>query len=452
MRVRGLLLAFVALAALGGGIWWSEKTKKADEAKGPADASPKLITVPEDQFQQVEIRKKDGASTVVKRADGGKWQLTAPKPLAADQEAVNSMVSTLSSLGSDKLIEDKATDWAQYGLATPSMEVILTKKDGKAQKLLVGDETPTGGGFFVRLDADPRVFTMASYSKTSIDKTWTDLRDKRLLTFEADKLVRVELSAKKQNLEFAKNNQNEWQILKPRPLRADSFQVEEIVRKIKDAKMDTSVSEEDAKKAATTFAGATVVAVAKATDAAGTQQLEVRKTKDNDYYAKSSAVEGVHKVAKDLGDGLDKGLEDVRNKKLFDFGFSDPGKIEVRDGAKSATYQKSADKWMSASKQMDSASVQSLVDKLRELASIKFVDAGFTTAIFEASVSSNDGKRNEKVLISKSGNSYFAKRENEPSIYELDGKAVEELQKIASEIKEFQPPKDDKKKAETKKK
>jgi hypothetical protein len=86
------------------------------------------------------------------------------------------------------------------------------------------------------------------------------------------------------------------------------------------------------------------------------------------------------------------------------------------------------------------------VDKLRELASIKFVDAGFTTAVIEASVTSKDGKLVEKVLVSKVGNSYFARRENEPAIYELDGKAVEELQKAAGEVKPYEPPKDQKKK------
>ena len=50
-------------------------------------------------------------------------------------------------------------------------------------------------------------------------------------------------------IEFGKNNQNEWQILKPKPLRADGLQVDELVRKLKVAKMDTSVSDEDAKKA-----------------------------------------------------------------------------------------------------------------------------------------------------------------------------------------------------------
>jgi hypothetical protein len=446
MRIRGLLIAAAALALLGGLLWWSNRAEKAKEGQPAKDAPPKIVQIPEDQIRRIEIARKDGEATVIRKNDSNKWEMTAPQPLNVDQEAASSVASALASLSSDRLIEEKAADLAQYGLGAPALAVTVTKKDGKTEKLLLGDDTPTGGSVFAKLAGDARVFTVATYNKSSLDKTGKDLRDKRLLTFDSDKLARVELSAKTPGLEFGKNNQNEWQIVKPRPLRADSFQIEEVIRKLKDAKMDTSITAEDAKKAVAAFGGAKLVATAKTTDAGGTQQLEVRKATDNKYYARSGVVEGTHTVGADLGDALDKGLDDFRNKKLFDFGFSDPTKVEVNRGGKLAAYQKSGEKWMAGQKQMDSASIQALIDKLRDLASIKFLDQGFTTPVFEATVTSNDGKRAEKASISKSGNSYFARRENEPAVYELDGKIVEELEKAANEVKEFQQPKDDKKK------
>jgi hypothetical protein len=286
---------------------------------------------------------------------------------------------------------------------------------------------------------------IASYVKTSLDKTSKDLRDKRLLTFNSDKLTRVDLTAKGSGVEFGKNNQNEWQILKPKPLRADGLQVDELVRKLKDAKMDASSSDEDAKKAVAGFSTGARVAVAVVIDAGGTQQIEVRKDKDKNYYARSSVVEGIYKVTSDLGDGLDKGLDDFRNKKLLDFGWNDPNKLEIRNGTTQATYQKSGDKWMSGAKQMDAPSIQALVDKLRDLTSTKFLDAGNGAAIFEATVTSNDGKRVEKVAIWKQGDKYDARREGEPSIYELDAKAVDDLLKAAGGVKEYQAPKGGKK-------
>src|SRR5262249_26083372 len=155
---------------------------------------------------------------------------------------------------------------------------------------------------------------------------------------------------------------------------------------------------EDAKKAVGGFASGKRIAVASVIDSSGNQQVEVRQAgtdKDKTYYAKSSVVEGVYKVPNDLGEGLDKGIDDFRNKKVFDFGWSDPTKIQVG----SATYQKSGDKWTSGSKTMDSTSVQGLIDKLRDLGATKFQDAGAGSQVFEATVTSNDGKRVEKVTI-----------------------------------------------------
>jgi len=217
------------------------------------------------------------------------------------------------------------------------------------------------------------------------------------------------------------------------------------VRKLKDAKMDVSVTDEDAKKAVAGFSTGTRVAVASVTDSNGTQEIEVRKDKDKNYYAKSSAVEGIYKVISDFGEGLDKSLDDFRNKKLFDFGWNDPTKLEIHNGTAQATYQKSGEKWISGTKPMDSPSIQALVDKLRDLTSTKFLDAGSGASIFEATVTSNDGKRVEKVSIWKQGDKYYAKREGEPTIYELDTKAVDDLQKAAGDVKESQPQKSGKK-------
>ena len=50
------------------------------------------------------------------------------------------------------------------------LEVVVTKKDGKTEDLLVGDDTPTGGGTFVKLKNDPRVFSVSSGVKSSLDK------------------------------------------------------------------------------------------------------------------------------------------------------------------------------------------------------------------------------------------------------------------------------------------
>jgi hypothetical protein len=435
MKFRGLLIAVAALAVLGGLAYWSEKRQAADAGKPSPDESPKVMTLPEDQFKEVRIEKDGAPPTVLAKDDAGNWRITQPQTLPADQDSVKSLVNTLSSVSSDRLIEEKAASLVEFGLDNPPLEAVVTLKDGKTRKLLLGGETPTGSGVFAKTESDPRIFTVASWVKSSIDKGASDLRDKRLMTFDSDKLTRVELNAKGQAVEFGKNAANEWQIVKPRPLRADNSQVEELVRQLKDARMELG-SGDDAKKAAAAFASGTRVGVAQATDASGTQTIEIRRDREKNYYARSSVVDGVYKVTSTFGEALDKGLEDFRNKKLFDFGWSDPGKVEIKRDGQTVAYQKTGEKWTSGSKEMDSSTVQTLIDKLRDLSASRFVESAGGAPVMEVTVTSNDGKRVETVTIAKQGNSHYARRANEPSVYELDAQTVEGLQTAAAGVKE----------------
>ena len=444
MKFARLLIAAVVLAGLGGLVYWSNRSEEAKAGKPDPKAAPKILELKEADIKQIEIRHQDGETTVVKRDDAGKWSITAPQPLAADQTAVGAITSSVVSLSSDRLVDENPSNLSSYGLDPPRIAVTFTTADGKIHTLRIGENTPTEGNTYAMLDGDKRLFTIASAGKSALDKQSKDLREKHLLVFDQDKLSRVELEASgKTPLEFGRAG-SDWQILKPKPTRADGFQVDELVRKLKDAAMDT---ETDLKTAASAFAGGQKIAIAKVTRAEGTLTLEVRKAKD-DYYAKSSALEGAYKVAKDVGDGLNKSLEDFRNKKVFDFGFNDPTRIEVKDGGQSRVFEKSGENWTSGGKTMDSISVQNLIDKLRDLAATKFVDSGFTTPALELTVVSNDGKRTEKVQIAAAGANFVARRENDSSLYQLDAKAVDDLREAAAGVQEPPPPptKDGKKK------
>ena len=150
-------------------------------------------------------------------------------------------------------------------------------------------------------------------------------------------------------------------------------------------------------------------------------------------------MSGVFKIASDTGEGLNKSLDDFRNKKLFDFDFSDPTKLNIKNGAAAVTYSKSGEKWTAGARNLDNASVQSLIDKLRDLTASTFVEQGGGQAVFEASVESKGSAKVEHVIVNKQGDKYFAQREGEPSIYELDAKAVEDLEKAATDVKEAAP-------------
>lgn len=432
MRPKALLIATTLLAILGGLVWWSNRNKKDDATPEGAPAQTKLLALTEADITKVEIRHREAETTRIER-DGANWKITSPALLPSDKDAIQSLLSAVATVNADKVVEEKPADLAVFGLKDPNSVLTITLKDGKTRRLSLGDDAPVGGGTYVSVDGDARVFTLASFSKSNIDKLAVDLRDKRILTFENDKLTRIELAAKGPALEFSRNAQNEWALIRPAPGRADNWQVEELLRKMHDLKLDPLLTSDQKADLVKQFNSAAPLAAITVTGSNGAQKLEVRKTKDDKYYARSSAVEGCHLLTADDGKAFDKAEADFRNKKLFDFGFNDPSKVEYKDSARQLALSKSGEKWMANLKAMDAIGVQSLIDRLRELSATAFPATGFTTPVVELAVTA---KTTERIAISKAGDKYIARREGEPALYQLDAKAVEDLQKAASDLKE----------------
>jgi hypothetical protein len=440
MNLRKLLAAGIVLAALTAALYWSNHRKPIeDAAKAAANAPVKILSFQKDDISKVEIKRKDGETVDLSRTGPENWKITSPKSLVGDPDPISTILYALSPLETDRVIEEKAGDLKMYGLAEPAVEVSTTSKDGKPQNLLVGDDVPTGGSAYAMLAGDPRVFLISSSAKTNFDKGLKDLRDKRLLPVDFNNVSKIEIVGPKLNLTFGSNN-GQWLMQAPKDVRADTSKLEGVVEKLRLATMDPSASEADTKKAASSFSSGTPIATVKATGASGSQELQVRKSKD-DYYAKTTAMDGAYTVSKELGAAIDKNLDDFREKRLFDFASDNPEKIEMHSGAKAYFLTRSGDDWWSDGKKMDPVSVDSFIREIRLLSASKFTSNGFSSPATTLTVTSNNGKRIEKVLVSKASSGYVAKRENDPVLYELDAKGIEDMQKTADEIEPAEPPK-----------
>jgi len=433
LKPTGLLTATGLLVVLGGTVWYFNKHPKAPDTPA-TPASPKILTLPEDQIAEIRIAKS-GADAIVLKNTNNQWAIAEPQQMPADQDTVKSITGSLASFTGDRLIDEKPGDLNGFGLATPSEEIDVTLKNGTVNKLLLGSDTPSGSDTYAKLDGKPAVYSVFSSSKSTFDKTLTDLRDKRLLPFNQDKITAVTITSKGPAFAFGKNAKGEWQIVKPEPFRADSTRVDDLIRRIKEAKMDTAAT--DQKAIDEQYGTGAAVGIASVTDDSGEMTLTVHKGKDNSYYAKSTAVPGTYKLTGDLGEGLaDKAVDDFRNKKLFEFGFSEPTKIEI-DGV---TYNKSADKWAGPKGQMDSGSIQEVIDKLRDFAASKFAAKFDGTQAIVLTVTSGDSHKVEKVTVNKSGADYLARREGDNAVYGIDAASYGDLQKAITGIKPFQPP------------
>ena len=142
MKLRGLLVASLIFLVLAGILYWSEHRKPAeDNPMSSASLPPAILKLDESTITKLDLRKRDANLVVLAKTNSGTWEITEPKPFRADQSLVSGMLSTLSSLNSERMVEDNALDLTKYGLDRPAVELAITERDNKTQRLLIGDDT-----------------------------------------------------------------------------------------------------------------------------------------------------------------------------------------------------------------------------------------------------------------------------------------------------------------------
>ncbi len=436
-RFLNLAIACVVLAGLAATLYWSNHRQSAKAAAPAVPSGPTILKVNQADVTAITIKAKDAPPVSLARDANQAWQITAPKSLHADPEQVSMLLSSLSPLGAQEVVASNATGLQQYGLDSPSLEIDITQKNHSEQRLLIGDDTPVGSASYAMIAGEPRVYT--TDAKSSLNKTVNDLRDKRLITLNSDQMNRIELDRNGATV-VLDHTAGGWAMQKPAPYRTDSMAADGLASTLADAQMGATQPTE--KESTADFAKGTPVATVKVTGASGTQTLEVRKNGDNEY-AKSSVVPGIYQVDSYVGDSLSKTADDFRNKQVFDFSDAEPDVIDLQiTGARASTVDMvhNAQGWWRNGKKMDSDSVESLVSGLRDLTATSFAASGFTASEITATVTSNNGKRVEKVEIAKvenekSGTQYLGRRANDPSLYVLDPGAVEGIESAAAAIK-----------------
>lgn len=434
MKFRGLAIACVVLLALSGLLYWSGHHKS--EKKVSANVSPVILKVDPASVTSLIIHPMNSTPVTLARTSSGGWQITAPQALPADQQTVKDLLSALSPLNAERVIATRDADLQTYGLATPSLEIDIAEKNHAAQKLLFGDNTPTGDSAYAMVAGNPQVFTTYAFHKTDLNKSLDNLRDMRLVTADPDKMSRIDFIRGKDEIDFDRNSHGNWQIEKPGPYRADTMSVDSLADALSGVRMN--LTGDGSQNADAGFAHGTPIAAVKISAPVGNQTLEIRKNGEH-YYAKSSVAPGAYLIDSTIADSLKKTLDSYRAKTVFDFSYNEPDEVNLQiTGSNGATQswnlRRGGNDWWLNGKKMDPDTVESVISSLRDLTATKFATTGFSKPEIEATVTSNRGSLVEKVSIAKSGSDYLAQRANEPTLYVLDPGAIAGLETAAKTI------------------
>ncbi len=458
MRANPLLVAVVVLALLGGAVWYTRENPPPDE-----DAAPKVVDVEEDAIQGITLRKRGEDPVELVRGEDGEWEFGGNLGIPAADSPIGTLVSSLASLNAERLVSEAVVDWEPYELDDPELAVSFELEEGGGE-LLFGRDTPTGSGVFARLRDDPRLFTVYSYNKTSFDKSVFDLRDKHLLQLDEDTISEIRLRTPSRAIRFTREEDN-WRIAEPIEARADDFTVNDLSRAVRTAEM-TEVLAEDSDSRDYSFARP--LATVTVTDAEGDHELVVAQkevlrppeegddepTEETVYYARSSHLPGVFSVGSTLALSFDKEVADFRDMKLFDFGYVDPARVEVRAGDDAVSIIRVEDQWQLESdggRGLEGELVQTLLDRLRGLTATEIrsdsaaaqARYGLDAPTIEASVTpAGEDAATERVRVTSPDQApVYAARESEPSTFEVERSAAENIVRSVEEV--LRGPEDD---------
>jgi len=118
--------------------------------------------------------------------------LVAPIAAAAKPEAVDDLLSSFSAMYSERVIEERPTDLARYGLAQPSAVARATLSDGTTLELRLGDQTPAGTTWYLMAAGDPRVFAVWMNHGQHLGYGVNDLfLARKVLTINTERLTRL---------------------------------------------------------------------------------------------------------------------------------------------------------------------------------------------------------------------------------------------------------------------
>ena len=144
----------------------------------------------------------------------------------------------------DRVVDEAPKNPGDYGLKEPVAEVTFKQKGDKDFRTLqLGSKTPTGNDLYARVAGDKKVFLIAGYLESTFNKQPFDLRDKKVMSFDRDKVDRLEITQGNATVAATKAG-GEWRLTAPVEARGDFGALEGIVSRLGSTQMKSLVAEQ----------------------------------------------------------------------------------------------------------------------------------------------------------------------------------------------------------------
>lgn len=188
------------------------------------DLRDKMVVAfkPED-VQEIQLAAADTPAIVLRRQEKEAWEMTAPVKDAADISQVRDMLKRLQEVRVKEFIEEAPANLATYGLDTPALRLDVQRGGEQPETtLLLGKLNTEKQGVYAKRSATERVILLPQDFWEKLPKTATALRDKALLKFDRDRVVRLEMQTPETHVLVSSTAPQQYTLEQPEQAPGDS--------------------------------------------------------------------------------------------------------------------------------------------------------------------------------------------------------------------------------------
>jgi hypothetical protein len=395
MSFRTTIILAVIVLVLAGLAYYD--TQRSEKKKTQEEKQKTLLELKKEDITQIQIaRAKDTVQLVASSKD--RWEITSPIKTHADEASVGRITSAFEKLQYKDIVDEQGKKLKEYQLDNPEATFNITTKQGKKYTVQVGARNPVLNINYLRVQNDPRVYSVEGEIGNVGTIALLELRDKKLTDFNSEKAESVRVTTPQVNVLFQKES-GSWKMKEPINSPASDSEVSSLLSSLEFLRATQFMDEPEYTQTASLNkigfdkpSGSVEITLEKGLK----QKIDFGNKVGEQIYVLVQGNPSLAMVSDSFSTFFNKKVDDWREKKLVVFNRFDVENVRIKEKNVQYEFNKGKeDSWTMNSPQkgaVDADKVQAVLEKL-ELAEIdKFGDEKSLTSepVLQVDLSSKD--------------------------------------------------------------